>query len=1449
MPAERSFNAGNSRPDNQLSPLKTRIKTRVRIVELREFFHTEYKYAISLNPLNTVFLWSVLVFSASFSAWSLPLPFPYAYQMVSEAEIESLSNRYALNKVHHLQEGLLQWPKHSFIRTSSFSHLLNSLEIKLIDHSDRPADKHTVQVLLTAEHLIDSAYQGLMQSIDDQGSRDKWLQITMWLTLTTALNRFELMWQDRLLTPEISGVFDRVQRAGIIPSLSDVIPSGIQSNLIQPGQQTVITSENESVPPHSSVTMHATDDSANQLKLTKKRLSDLEADLKKLNEQAEKSTPPNNPESSLNSRENRLVMRSKRIQLNKDCRETQLELSKLQHSCQDLEQNRHQMQAKSDNLSSQLQDKIEKLTAIQTDIQSHPDPDTTDITARTASYFKKWPPTSPSENTEHLTPEQQLIRLEQESKKLIDEKTSLNIKIDALKEQDRSLQREQSELEIAITDLTDKLSTSDTQKNQLKSQQQDIEDKIQTSENNLKESLFGIDSIQKSRAPLEKQIPELVQQQHQLIQTAIELENKRQIHLHKMEAIETTYSKPDSPPQGTAARLQAYTQEENAVREFSNIILNEYKLPIDSLSEQLQGIDVQLTKLQQRYQSLTQQHSAEATHLESLESQLHKIRDEVAAVDKKSLLSTQCLDDLKKIENDYASQSRKVREKKSQRLSQHEQMLKKINENSCLFNDCISIVNARQRREQLIGQQRQQLSEKDQVSQYYDETFDNLQGTERQLNEAQQQCAALERRLGQLTSERDNLPTDIGSRSASPDFLSPQYSPPKTASPSLDLLLKIDEQEQEVASVQRELHKMQQRLNDNFEGIENIESIAGIEPTSAPPIIDAQPPSPIEEPGLLFNTVRCLSGYAQWIPHLTHWILKGSTALSGALVYYYEEKSSYSFLKALSDEENALQLLLNLDRKENLTVTQYPSDTDHRDKKKHPIAVYYDIEAHGQSPIRSEKPSICQGLCLKPDPAQVLINLSKPSQMMGVSHHDFEEVTSKHGKTGVKQKLRKQKKHLIPWSPYDYRVTKEDMSVCLPSERPLDISEPEVITHEPNNSIPQVSENAITPEITPEIQQEIETLDENSTAQITDIDFDDTVTPPLEIPQETVDYTRDKSAIIAWLQSTEVMPEFDSLSSINSLSSILLIDTFSALRNAGGLVWQNYQQQRSASGFFPETLAFSQGNSQFVRHEPSLPFYTFINGSQQTGDYYSGTWGGSSFSWGALGFVKKYVMAGVILAEQKINFIDSISNATIRSQGQSCYSLISFQVGDFNIMTIAGIGWPDFRYHREETNDRFSATQWSGYAAISRKIPLNILTLDTTLSPSFEILKSSSSSYGHSSYDGSYKIMTLEQNLAEISMIKTGFTLDFQYGPTNYQQTWQIYLGWQRSHGNQAMTYTLAGASEHHQSATPPSRNTLLNISASQSLSKNVILQLTINNSWGDEGNHQGININYTQLF
>ena len=100
----------------------------------------------------------------------------------------------------------------------------------------------------------------------------------------------------------------------------------------------------------------------------------------------------------------------------------------------------------------------------------------------------------------------------------------------------------------------------------------------------------------------------------------------------------------------------------------------------------------------------------------------------------------------------------------------------------------------------------------------------------------------------------------------------------------------------------------------------------------------------------------------------------------------------------------------------------------------------------------------------------------------------------------------------------------------------------------------------------------------------------------------------------------ELIPEFESLSNMSSLFGVMQIHTLSALNMMSNRIWQNYGRQRGNPEFFPEVLSFAHGNSQFARHEFSVPVYTFIHGSQQSGDYQGGTVGRLRFFMGGYRF-------------------------------------------------------------------------------------------------------------------------------------------------------------------------------------------------------------------------------------
>ena len=358
---------------------------------------------------------------------------------------------------------------------------------------------------------------------------------------------------------------------------------------------------------------------------------------------------------------------------------------------------------------------------------------------------------------------------------------------------------------------------------------------------------------------------------------------------------------------------------------------------------------------------------------------------------------------------------------------------------------------------------------------------------------------------------------------------------------------------------------------------------------------------------------------------------------------------------------------------------------------------------------------------------------------------------------------------------------------------------------------------------------------------------------PDKLSEETQPVRESLETAIAVLSEpvtpAELMPEFETLSAMGNLLGIMQIHAISALTLISSRIWQSYRRQQFAPEFFPEMLSFARGNSQFVRHEFSTPVYSFIHGSQQSGDHQNGQWGGSGFSWGAVGFAREQVMFGLMLSKQKLNLFVSQASAMLRTESQNCYSLFSFKLGNFDVITVGGVSWPDFRYRAEEANDRFVSSQWLGYAALSRRVPTRLAGFGFTVSPSLEILKAYTSTHGHNLSDKLPGAMNIEQVQSEIRVIQTGLTMDFQFGPVNREQIWQIYLGWQTSQGNQTMMFSTEGLPGNYQSGIVPAQNILLNIGASQSLGKLLSVQLSINGSWGNQGNHLGVSVSYSHQF
>ena len=348
--------------------------------------------------------------------------------------------------------------------------------------------------------------------------------------------------------------------------------------------------------------------------------------------------------------------------------------------------------------------------------------------------------------------------------------------------------------------------------------------------------------------------------------------------------------------------------------------------------------------------------------------------------------------------------------------------------------------------------------------------------------------------------------------------------------------------------------------------------------------------------------------------------------------------------------------------------------------------------------------------------------------------------------------------------------------------------------------------------------------------------------PPVPLLAKQAAYTEPERSI-------ELIPEFETLANMANLSGMMQMHTLSGLKLVASRIWQNYSRQRGNPEFFSEILSFAQGNSQFVRHEFSAPVYTFIHGSQQSGDHLEGQWGGSSFSWGAVGFSGEQVMFGLMLSKQKLNLSITGVNTSLRTESQSCYSLLSFKLGQFDVMTVGGISWPDFRYRRNYLNDRFSSSQWLGYAALSRRFVTDISGLGFGISPSLEILKAHTSTYGHTPSGNMAEAPDIERVQSEVKVVQTGLTLDTQFGDKNNPQNWQIYFGWQTIQGNQNMNFNTGGLPDNFQSGIAPARNVLMNVGVSQSLGKHLSVQLSINGSWGDQGNHQGMTINYVQQF
>ena len=1795
-----------------------------------------------LCPWEMILLMLGLLFVFRAEAWSPSLPFPYAYQLIPETEIESQGHQHALDKVFSLQQRIMHWPEPAYINKASFNHLLNSLEIHFRQRSGQPVEKHTIQVLLTAERFIDSAHKGMMQCHADRAVRDEWWKVTQWMMLSMAANKLELMGQERFLTPETSEVFDRAQRVGIVPGLSDLIPENMRPESMRSGRSSAVAALNEpdgSEPELMRDDNDSTDDTSDlnsQLHRAVRQRQSLERELATHNRQTGEEITPDSPESSLSSDERQFITEGRLKQLEREIRNIKQEQELLASSSTTINM-RDAFQEQVDRLHSEVQREKEMLIKTDEALKRLSEPDVTGMAGNIRNYFKKRRPTFTEEQFNHWAPEEQLEKLEQEKESLTSELRKVKTKLAFLQKQDNKLGQEYTDHKEGAIELEGQVKHFKSEIETLYARERSNNEVIQRAQENLQACEQEMKQVTDKKESLNTENEVMSQQRESLIKEAFEIRKERQMHVDRMEEIKALEEQQGQYINREQKEHNLLMRHAKAADELSNKILEEYKPKLEELGEQLKGMGKREQQLQGRYQDLDQFHSQEDEELQRVNQELQVTQTERVRGEKKYTEVTEDLVKANEMLKTTQEQQQDVQNQKSALDARWTRLREDSKDNEHLISKCAAVVEVHHQRASLLQQRQHLVSAIDDADKQRGDARDRLQSVQRRLDEAEEQSLFLNQRLGFLNDEHDELSRGIGSRPVSPEAPL-RHRPPSREEPSELAQAFIDELKQKISDKQAEVDDLTLRLRKTNSDIDLSDVHPDVhqsdeEPTppplrrtvSAPERLNSleQEESPArlvpqtietpEPPRSWSSTVRWLGGYVSWIPYLSSWMFTGSAAISGLLSYYYEEKAWYAFLKASSDEENALQLLLSLGIEDQLLTkerkqcpldgeeasatknilsakpvlfplakpalpqetpsehkitalvslgkgyTEEPLNTPnwgdfpeetlleylmknrgrnslHDHGRDYPVTVYYDVESNWQCPAFSSKPPVCQGICRKPVPVQVLIDLAKPTKlmvhpMMGIclpevtkqttlddifdladmnkkrppsqappvcpverfpaaretdasqstiwpmilypvqpasgttdyswmpepaeesickavyDDHLFPEsatpeepfvyqvqdkrqpvcprresrdkktttdsedildekpepaidpetsrtepvlepettspkekkkpsrpwnpngyravrevqptcpavestpeegATTEDNKPGGSDSKRpsrhknveswnplqyrrsipeqpvclaksdkKQAEQRIPgepsntqrrskpfrygqpeskqptcpvnkhpesntlkpentapgtvvatqpdiseqpsgWSPMGYRKERESQPVCPAtgeteststdtSTTPLESSEPEQKTREPE---PDTGiENKASEGVSETDRSETESSDEVSTERAGGFEVYDDNESTIEITEAIADSVLDEPVIMPFLQDTEVMPEFNSLSSINRLSSVLLMDTFSVLKMVGGQVWQRYQQRQSVPDFFPETLSFSQGNSQFVRHEFSSPLYTFINGSQQSGDYHTGSWGGSSFSWGALGFVQERVMLGIILSEQKVNFSDSANNANIRSQGQSCYSLASFQLGSFDTMVVAGVAWPDYRYRHDEINDRFSAAQWSGYASVSRRIPMAFQALDIALSPSLELLKTRTSSYGHQSPDGNSQTMDIDQSQAEINMIQTGFTLDFQYGPANYQQGWQFYLGWQSSQGDQSMGYSLMGLSDVYQSTMTPSSNLLFNIGASQSLGKNLMLQMTINSSWGEKGNHQGLNINYTQQF
>ena len=881
-----------------------------------------------LLGLFAVIFWKI--FNQSVRA--APIPFPYVYQVVPDSN--SAPSHTALEKTRLMREKITASPErwspsmnHTLLR-----HLLQSLEACLMLNSGQPVDKDQAGTIATVERLLYSASNNYQQSQRDLEKQSEWLKATKWLLTGFVIHRVEQGIQDRFLTPEASALVDRAQQGNSLPGLSDILFGDSDAERLRAGTHSAMELDDTSDDidsPEWAQALHRSHrqlvDVQLQVNREKKRLSEMQRELDKLTRKRPEQTSPvrvspeNSPHYHLKDRMDRLK---------EEEAASQSELAKL---TLDLELTKSE-QKRSHRSEKQLSAAIESLDKAVADADSKlkviPEPDIQQVAEDSARYLTGviTPPTLDA--FRQFSPKRQLDFLEQQRDTLNQRTRDLLKHTENLKTQVEKYSRDRQAHDDDITDLKQALEQLRQKAAPRRKKEAELKTEIQYSEADIRDYSHQIEQIRQQIPELEGLKTTLINKKKELVLQISEMKAHTLDLLEQMETLKApqqdtlkAMAEVRRAPEQYQADLAHYRELESKASELGTAILSQYQPSLAGVDDELSGVEAQIQQWRREYANAEQVCLLESEHLEQLQAALKQSQQDILEISKKETSVKQWLTEAQNRRETSVTQERAVANERGARIKEYGEAIEHCSNIQRLRNRYAPVIEDRRQQARLIELKHKYLEERQRLQQSLADSVEESQAYDQKVNNLLNRRSGLERKIEELTTGQRRLQGMQNSFSEPPQPDSPRRLHSGTDVPTMDQDLIMDDLEQRIRGAEETIAILRNQLDRRLREHDSPDSDRPLSRPespvlprrrhSAPAVLNLQEQS---EPYSLPDRVRRLQSYLGWLPWLAPYVPKAGILGSGLMVYFMGEKAWYARLKADSDVENALQLLIALSR-------------------------------------------------------------------------------------------------------------------------------------------------------------------------------------------------------------------------------------------------------------------------------------------------------------------------------------------------------------------------------------------------------------------------------------------------------------------------------------------------------------------------------------------------------